>query len=233
MSKNRFSTLLPIAALCALIANASHAGSATGRILFEGKAPKLELINMGADPNCVSQHSSPVSGGQLVLGDGNTLGNVFVRIKNPPAGGTRPSTSVVIDQNGCLYQPRVVGVMVGQPLEFKNSDTMQHSVHGMPKVNSGFNIGMPPTVRKSVTFSQPEGPFPVQCDDHPWMTAYVAVMTHPFFAVTGRDGRFAIDGLPDGTYELQAWHETLGAQTGEVTVSGGTGSVRLTFRGRK
>lgn len=213
--------------------NNTSSGSISGKVTYVGKVPK-GLIQMGADPNCVRKHSGRVPNQMLVLGDGNTLANVFVQIKNPPAGNhPAPSNPVVIDQNGCLYVPRVVGVMAGQPLKFKNSDGILHNVHGLPKVNREFNIGMPPAVtEKEMTFNKPEPLFKVKCDVHPWMTAYVAVMSHPYFAVTGKDGKFKIDNVPDGTYEIEAWHEKLPAQRGTATISRGSATVDFSFRTR-
>lgn len=207
-------------------------GSITGTITYDGTVPNLELIQMGADPNCVAKHSKPVHSQMLVLGDGNTLANVFVQIKNAPRGDyPTPREAVVIDQNGCIYVPRVVGVMAGQPLTFKNSDGILHNVHGLPKVNREFNIGMPPTLKqKEVSFNKPEPIFKVKCDVHPWMNSYVAVMTHPYFAVTGDDGTFTLDNLPDGSYEIEAWHERLGTQTKRITLKNGNATVRFSFK---
>src|SRR4029079_991505 len=100
-----------------------------------------------------------------------------------------------------------------------NSDGVLHNVHALPKINSQFNRAMPPTVKEaSATFDKPEGMFPVKCDVHPWMNAFVGVFTHPFYAVTGPDGKFTISGLPPGTYEITAWQERLGTQTATVIV---------------
>ena len=214
-------------------------GSITGTITYDDKVPPpgrgpFKPIDMNADPACAKKHSEPVPGGSLVLGDGNTLGNVFVQVKNAPDKDyPTPSDAVVIDQDGCIYVPRVAGVMVDQTLQFKNSDAILHNVHGLPEVNRGFNIGMPPTLKTTDrTFNKPEPLFPVKCDVHPWMQTYVAVMTHPYFAVTGEDGKFSIDtsDLPDGAYEIEAWHERLGTQTGTATVSGGAASVDFSFK---
>ena len=212
--------------------NTAFRGSITGKITYVGRVRRLPLINMGADPNCARKHSRRVPSQQLVLGDGNTLANVFVQIKNAPGNNHPvPSNPVVIDQNGCLYVPRVVGVMAGQPLKFKNSDGILHNVHGLPKVNREFNIGMPPTLtEKQITLNKPEPMFKVKCDVHPWMMGYVGVMSHPYYAVTGEDGRFKIDDVPDGTYEIEAWHEKLPAQTGTATVSGGAATVDFSFK---
>jgi len=223
-----------IALLCGLaVCTAADAGSINGKITYDGSVPKLRPYDMAADPACAAKHPGGRADNQmLVLGDGNTLANIFVQVKNPPAGDHKaPTTPVDIDQNGCIYIPRVVGVMAGQPVNFKNSDGILHNVHGLPKVNKEFNIGMPPTVKESKqTFNKPEPAFKVKCDVHPWMASYVAVMTHPYYAVTGRDGSFKIDNVPDGTYEIEAWHEKLPAMTGSATVSGGDATVDFAFK---
>jgi hypothetical protein len=121
-------------------------------------------------------------------------------------------------------------MMAGQELKFLNSDAILHNVHGLPKVNREFNLGMPASLtEKSVTLNQPEPLFPVKCDVHPWMNAYVAVMTHPFWAVTGEDGAYTIGNLPAGTYTIEAWHERLGAQTQKVSVTEAASAVTANF----
>lgn len=231
--------ILTLAILCGLAASAAFGGSITGTITYNDQVPPpgrgpFKPLDMNADPDCAAKHSSPVSGGSLVLGDGNGLGNVLVQIKNAPSKEyPTPSEAVVIDQNGCIYMPRVVGVMVDQTLQFKNSDGILHNVHGLPEVNREFNIGMPPTLMTSDrTFNKPEPLFRVKCDVHPWMNSYVAVMTHPYFAVSDKNGKFSIDasGLPDGSYQVEAWHEKLKTKTGTATVSGGNATIDFSFK---
>ena len=203
-----------------------------GSIVFAGEAPRLKPISMDADPGCASKHEGAVSAQFLVLGEGQSLGNVFVQVKNPPEGAyTPPAEPAIIDQRGCLYEPHVLGVVAGQTLQFRNSDGLLHNVHGLPKENREFNLGMPPTVAESnMTLNRPEPVFPVKCDVHPWMRSYVAVLAHPFFAVTGESGEYRIEGLPAGTYELEAWHEKLGVQTTSLTVAEGeTGAADFSF----
>ncbi len=203
-----------------------------GKTVFEGPTPRLKPLSMDADPGCAAKHDGPVASEVLVLGEGQSLGNVFVQVTNPPPGTfPPPAEPAVIDQRGCLYSPRVLGLLAGQTLQFKNSDGILHNVHGLPKENREFNMGMPPTLTAAeTTFNRPEPLFPVKCDVHPWMRSYVAVMTHPFFAVTDPSGEFRIAGLPAGTWELEAWHEKLGVQTASVTVGDGeTGSADFAF----
>jgi plastocyanin len=211
---------------------AVRASSVTGTVTFEGKPPALPPVAMNADPACAKMHSKPAQNPMLVLGNGNTMGNILVWVsKGVPAGKTwpAPKTPAVLDQKGCQYDPHVMGIMVGQPYRILNSDGILHNVNALPKVNRGFNKPMPGTVKETtVTFEKPEPVFQIKCDVHPWMSAYVGVFTHPFYSVTSADGKFTIDGLEPGTYELTAWHERLGTQTASVTV-GASGSKTQDF----
>lgn len=198
------------------------ASSITGTVTFSGTAPTLKPIAMDADPVCAKKHAAPVPSDVLVLGSGNTMGNIMVWVsKGLPAGKTwpAPATPVVIDQNGCQYKPHVMGIMVGQPYKILNSDGVLHNIHTLPQINKAFNQGMPATVKEATTkFDKAEAIFHVKCDVHPWMSAYVGVFSHPFYSVTGVDGKFTISGLDPGTYEITAWQERLGTQTATVTV---------------
>jgi plastocyanin len=201
------------------------AANITGTATFDGKAPNIKPLSMDADPACAKKHSKPVPGEMLVLGSANSMGNVLVWVsKGLPNGKTYPApkTPVVMDQVGCVYKPHVMGIMIGQPYRILNSDGVLHNVHTLPKINRSFNQAMPPTRKEATTtFEKPEPVFQIKCDVHPWMSAYIGVFTHPFFAVTGTDGKFTIPGLDPGTYEISAWHERLGTQTASITVGAG------------
>jgi plastocyanin len=198
------------------------ASSVTGTVTFDGKAPNLRPLAMDADPACAKKHTAPVPSEALVLGNGNTMGNIMVWVsKGLPAGKTwpAPKTPVTLDQKGCQYFPHVMGIMVGQPYRILNSDGILHNVHALPTINKQFNRAMPATLKEaSATFDKPEDMFHIKCDVHPWMSAYVGAFTHPFFFVTGPDGKYTISGLDPGTYEITAWHEKLGTQKATVTV---------------
>jgi plastocyanin len=198
------------------------AATITGTVTFTGKPPALKPLAMDADPACAKKHSKPVLAEMLVLGNGQTMANVILWVsKGLPAGKTFPvpKNPVTLDQNGCMYVPHAMGIMVGQAYRILNSDGILHNIHTLPKINTAFNRGQPATVKEmTTTFPKPEAIFQVKCDVHPWMSAYMAVFTHPFFSATGPDGKFTISGLDPGTYEITAWHERLGTQTASITV---------------
>ena len=219
---NRLRLAAALVALSVWPGVAIAASSITGTVTFTGKAPTLKPLSMDADPACAKKHSGPVPNEMLVLGNGNTMGNIMVYVsKGVPAGKSwpAPKNPAVLDQKGCQYIPHVQGIMVGQAYKILNSDGVLHNVHALPKINRGFNRPMPATVKEaSATFDKPEAMFQIKCDVHPWMSAFVGAFNHPFFSVTGADGKFTISGLDPGTYEITAWHERLGTQTASVTV---------------
>lgn len=222
MRTTAFRLCLAAGLVAAMSGSAFAASTITGTVTFAGKVPTMPTLAMNADPACAKKHAKPVTSEMLVLGGGNTMGNILVWVsKGLPSGKSwpAPKTPVTLDQDGCVYKPHVQGIMVGQPYRILNSDGVLHNVHALPKVNRSFNQPMPPTMKeKTVTFDKPEPVFQIKCDVHPWMLAYIGVFTHPFFSVTAADGKFTISGLDPGTYEITAWHEKLGPQTATVTV---------------
>jgi plastocyanin len=196
----------------------------TGTVSFTGTPPANPPIDMSAESACASKHGGGARDPQVVVKDGK-VANVFVYVKSglpPNATYAAPSQTVELDQEGCLYEPRVLGVMAGQTIDIKNSDPVLHNIKAVPKTNRGFNISQPTAGMVSKRkFDRPEQMVPLECNVHSWMHANVGVMSHPFFAVTSDNGTFEIKGLPPGTYEIEAWHEKLGSRTMSVTVGDG------------
>ena len=196
------------------------AATVSGKVLYEGEAPKPQRLNMGADEECKAMHAEPIVSEAVVVNDG-MLANVFVWVKSGLEGKTFAVSSdkVNLDQLGCIYKPHVAAVQVGQTLSVTNSDPTLHNVHPLPRVNAEWNksqaAGAGPIEEK---FSKQELMIPIKCNIHPWMRSYVSVIAHPFFAVTGEDGSFTIEGLPPGEYTVEAVHERLGNQEMQVTV---------------
>ena len=157
----------------------------------------------------------------LVNKDGEVQ-NAFVYVKeglDPAYTFDVPAKAVEFSQRGCVYGPRVFGVRAGQPIDIVNEDDTMHNVHALPNSNREFNRSSLKRAKMTQVFTVPEVMVRFKCDVHPWMTAYVGVMAHPFFAVTGADGTFDLKGLPPGTYTVEAWHERFGTQTQQVTVA--------------
>ncbi|HEY0512499.1 MAG TPA: carboxypeptidase regulatory-like domain-containing protein [Thermoanaerobaculia bacterium] len=200
--------------------NVADAGGIRGVVTYPG--PDTDKpISMQGDPACAAAHPEPVDTNEIAL-KGGKLANVFVYVKSGLEGRSFPAPAEKkrVDQRGCLYSPRVLGVQVGQTVEFTNSDATLHNVHAVPVANTEFNEpqaqGTPPADKR---LDKPEVMVPVRCDLHPWMTSYIGVLPHPYYTVSGEDGRFSIRNLPPGRYTLEAWHETLGTQTRDVTVA--------------
>lgn len=203
-------------------------GAITGAVSFTGPAPKRAEISMLADPFCASATQNPVAEDTVVNGD--KLQNVFVYVKDGRTAGATPKSitgfsftpsaePAVLDQHGCQYVPHVIGIQTSQKLQVKNSDGTSHNVNVDAAKNPKFNQGQgpnAPAIEKQ--FLRAETLIPVKCNQHPWMRAYIGVLGHPFFAVSGQDGKFEIKGLPPGTYTVVAWHERLGEKTQSVTV---------------
>lgn len=212
------------------------AGTIEGTIHYAGTPPKRIPIDMAQDPACAMSGGENLTEQYLVQNGG--LQNVFVYLKSGLGDKVYvPSTdTVTIDQKGCRYVPHVVGVMVGQPVKFINSDPTMHNVHMTPEVqgNQGVDISEGPNDSTGETrrFGKPELMIPVRCNNHPWMEAFINVSANPFFAVSGPEGHFTIKGVPPGTYTLGADHEKLGEKTANVTVqSGQTAKVDFTYSG--
>lgn len=199
----------------------STVGTISGVVRFEGTPPEQSVAQLSGWAECASQHpqGNPPAGDVLVS-DGNVQ-NALVYIKDGLgnhvfATGTEP---ISLDQKGCLFLPRVVGVQVDQPLKLLNSDALAHNVHSFAQTAKAWNISLSVKgMTRTVKVDKPEAVIEVKCDIHPWMRAYVGVFSHPYFAVSSSDGAFALRNLPPGEYTLEAWHERFGTRTQKVTV---------------
>jgi plastocyanin len=212
------------------------AGTISGRIRFTGAAPELKTIDMDQDVACAHFYKA---GGRaderLLVNKNGTLANVFVYVKTGLEGKRfeTPATPVKMDQNGCWFRPRVLGIQTGQTLSVSNSDPVTHNVHPVAQVNREWNQsqseGDPPITRR---FTKPEVMIPVKCNIHKWMRAWIGVLDHSYFFVTATDGSWEIRNLPPGSYTVAAWQEALGEQQQAVTVApSGHATVEFIFKG--
>jgi len=206
--------LLPVAA-------GEETFTVSGTVKLEGPVPVAKPNKrLEGDQPCIALHKETPKLDTLVVDAAGGVRWSFVYIKKGLEGKTfePPKDPVMIDQKGCQYEPRLVGAVVGQTVNFRNSDKMLHNVHGIPFINKEFNFGQTEGAVNGMKFTQAEVPAKVVCNVHTWMASYVCVVDHPYFAVTDAAGKFEIKGLPTGTYTLGVWHEGLKFPDRELVV---------------
>ena len=215
----------------AQVANEAVVGTVRGVVRLEGTPPPPKELNLGT---CTTEVKGPVYDNAVLVKDGK-LQNVFVWIKKGVESYKAPSAPaepVVMDQRGCMYTPHVVGAQVGQTVVFLNSDPVLHNVRTVADANATFNEMMQTKdTRLTKVFDAPEVPVRAKCDVHPWMSAFVGVVPHPWYAVSDEAGAFTLVNVPEGELELEAWHEAYGRKSQTVTVAArGTAEVSFAFR---
>ena len=211
-----------------------NTGTIKGHVLLSGKLPGNPIIRMGMDPMCSKMNAGKrVIQEYVVASIDGSLANVFVRLQGNFPQSPVPAQPVTIDQNGCVYTPRVIGARVGQTVQIKNSDALLHNVDGLSGKNNGFNIAQP---RAGLVYEfkpkNEEVMFHLKCDVHNWMNAYIGIVTNPYFAVSNTMGTFEIDKVPPGTYTIQAWHERYGPVMKTIIVkAGAVTTIDFTYTG--
>ncbi len=215
------------------LALAGGFGVVHGSVSFEGNAPR-KWLNRNSDPVCSKIKRKSDS---IVVTKGK-LRDVHVRIAG--SGLPRPTSKlkrrpVVVKQSQCMYEPKVVSLLPGQRLVVQNVDPTYHNVHAKLKRRTKWNIGQaagaPDLIKQNI--SKPGQAITLGCDVHPWMSAYVVTWANAFSKVTSSDGAFAIPDVPVGTYDIEAWHPTLGLLKKRVTVKPGSNEINFTFRKKK
>ena len=211
----------------AIQTRAGGRGTIKGHIRLTGKLPGNPVIRMGMDPKCAQTNAGKRVVQETVAAslDGS-LANVFVSLQGAFPDTPVPTQPVTIGQRGCVYSPRVVGLQVGQTLQIRNDDDLMHNVHSLSARGNSFNVSEPKAgMVQQFRLKDEEVMLRVKCDIHSWMTAYVGVVNHPYFAVSTVAGTFEIDNVPPGNRTIQAWHERYGPLTKTVRVQAGSATT--------
>ncbi len=209
-------------------------GTISGRVVLLGTPPPARPIEaVMEDPNARRFHvTAPLTRTFVVSRDGG-LADVYVRIKSGLERRTFdvPADRPLIETSGTFFHPVVTGVMAGQPFRIRSADPMLHNAAATPKAGAGFNVAVADQGQVIIkSFATPELFVKLACNVHPWELCYICVEAHPFFSVTGADGRFALPaGIPAGTYEVEAVHRKGGSTTQTVRFDGKT-AVDLRFQ---
>jgi plastocyanin len=214
-------------------------GAIRGTVELTGKVPPRTPLRRDSDPVCAAVEKQS----EDLIATKGKLAGVLVRIKNGtahinPSGHPASGVSLppaVITQHDCTYEPRVTGVVAGQKVVIKNADATYHNVRATRGDDPVFNLSQPARTPDLVRddFTKVGDVVSLHCDVHPWMNAFVVVQDHPFFAVTGEDGRFELRNVPSGTYVLEAWHPVLGLRSTKVKVAARPVTAKLRFAAPK
>ena len=145
-----------------------------------------------------------------------------VFLESAPRGAfeTNESGRAVMDQRNETFVPHVLAITTGMTVDFPNSDKFYHNVFSLSKTQR-FDLGRYAAGRsQSVRFDRP-GIVRVFCDIHSHMNAFILVFSHPFYALTDDEGRYRIEKVPPGTYNVVAWNEGVWSEPKSVTVHDG------------
>lgn len=213
--------LISLMALLAMAPAAQHAtargGAVRGRVELRHMAPAAER-----KPN-MSDFGTPRPS------DASDRLRSIVYLDAAPRAAFEPSDTsrAVLNQRNEAFVPHVLAITTGTVVDFPNSDRIYHNVFSLSKT-ARFDLGRYAAGKsKSVRFDRP-GIVRVFCDIHSHMNAFILVFNHRYFAVTDTDGRYRIDGVPAGTYNVVAWNEGTASDPKPVTVSEG-GASELDF----
>ena len=204
------------------VAGQGSGGTIVGHVHYMGPTPVNPILRMGADPRCNKLYAGKRPTAPIfVVGADGAMANVLATLEGSFPDTPVPTTPVVLDQKDCMYAPRVLGALIGQTLHVTNQDPTAHNIHSLSKSGNAFNatqlIKGPPFEYKLKAGEI----LRITCDNHTWMTAYIAILDNPYFAVTAADGTFTIPNVPAGKQTIRVWHEVMGPQTQTVDVQAG------------
>ena len=207
-------------------------GSIQGSVQFSGDLPEVDMEVIGKD-NAVCGDGEIAPNPISVSSDG-ALQNVIVFLDDVQSGKAWPEKEYKLDQLKCRFEPYIQVIPKGADLVISNSDPVLHNVHPYEQVGDKrrtlFNLAQPKLgqVNTKAIKTRRGEVVELSCDAHSWMSGWMYVLEHPYFAIVGEDGSFTIDNVPPGSYTLKAWHPVLQLQEQSVDVDA-NGSVSASF----
>lgn len=198
----------------------SNGGTITGTVKLAGDVPEAKSSEVDKDQEACGHDPKPSEA--LLVSFDKTIKTAIVSILDISKGKKFDGSgeNLTLDQKGCVFIPHVLVIPPGSTVDLLNSDSVMHNLHSWSIKNTSFNEGVAGGGKLPKTFEYPET-VKMTCDVHKWMNAWVIVQDNPYYAVTDENGNFKIEDVPPGTYTLEAWQESLGKITQEVTVKAG------------
>lgn len=190
-----------------------------GVVRFNGDVPPARTVPVTMDTaTCGSARRVQ----PLVVGPHGGLADAVVSLADVRRGAAFTSEApATLDQRDCRFTPHVLLAPATGSVRVLNSDPLTHNVHVAAFDNRSVNRTQPPGLEViELRLSVPEK-VRVKCDLHPWMSAWIVVVEHPYHAITDETGAFSLADTPPGTYTLEVWHEALGTHRRTVTVAPG------------
>jgi plastocyanin len=197
----------------------TNGGAVSGTVKFTGAAPPPEKLKVDKDLEVCGKGGEKASEA-LLISASKGVKNVVVTLEGITQGKKLPPKTATLDQRNCTYTPHVLVAPAGSQLNLLNGDGVMHNVHAYSMKNTPFNESIP-AAKKSVKTMPFSEVVKMGCDVHKWMSAWVVVVDHPYYAITDEHGGFKITDIPPGKYVLRAWHESLGKVDKEVVIGGG------------
>jgi plastocyanin len=211
-------------------------GNIGGRVTLEGTPTEEQQLPL--DAACTAsckEHSKgmPRFTRNYATKDGGLADVLVTLVDVPPQPIPAGAGPLVITQRGCEYEPYLAACQVGQTIHVINDDPLTHNIHTLPEIPGNKEVNQSQAAKTKpleFTYDKPEEFLRFKCDVHPWMFSYVSVLNHPFYSVTDEDGRFQINGLPDGKYKMKFKHRKAGEATQEVEVKDGQATVDVVLK---
>lgn len=210
---------------------ADATGSIMGKVMWEGDRPeaKPEIV-FGEKESKGCHHGDEALNGEdrtLLIDKNGGVANVVVEIEVDGQKAEVPEEAIVLDQHGCRFEPHVIAIPVGATLRYDNSDETNHNIHTFAKKNQPVNKNVAGGTNFEQVLDKAEV-IEVKCDVHPWMKGYIYVSDATYYAVTGPDGSFSLEGLPPGDYKVSYWHEEIGkGKSDTITVADGPAETMI------